>query len=159
MARRALESLRELMASSSHYLCLPGRCNCECEEQHGWVKDPTDPHARERAIETARHDPPPGPLSGHGGRRSPGSVGFDQRHLPGLPYAGRIGSYLESSTNVTGVPLDTRSATRSASQFVSRTQPCDSDLETRPGMGCRGCHSLHRKDLSTSCRRDCSGPA
>ena len=31
----------------------------ECEE-HGWMRDRTDPHARERAIETARHDPPPG---------------------------------------------------------------------------------------------------
>jgi hypothetical protein len=31
----------------------------ECEE-HGWMKDRTDPHARERAIEIARHDPPQG---------------------------------------------------------------------------------------------------
>jgi hypothetical protein len=31
----------------------------ECEE-HGWMKDRTDPHARERAIETARQDPPQG---------------------------------------------------------------------------------------------------
>jgi hypothetical protein len=30
---------------------------------------------------------------------------------------------------------DTRSATRSASQFVRRMQPCDSDLDTRPGNG------------------------
>jgi hypothetical protein len=31
----------------------------ECAE-HGWMKDRTDPHARHRAIEIARSDPPPG---------------------------------------------------------------------------------------------------
>jgi hypothetical protein len=31
----------------------------ECEE-HGWMQDRADPHARERAVEAARHDPPPG---------------------------------------------------------------------------------------------------
>ncbi|MGY8710798.1 hypothetical protein RAD16_34105 [Bradyrhizobium sp. 18BD] len=31
----------------------------ECEE-HGWAKDRADPHARERAFEIARRDPPPG---------------------------------------------------------------------------------------------------
>ncbi|MBR0793061.1 hypothetical protein JQ631_28645 [Bradyrhizobium manausense] len=31
----------------------------ECEE-HGWAQDRADPHARERAFETARQDPPPG---------------------------------------------------------------------------------------------------
>jgi hypothetical protein len=31
----------------------------ECEE-HGWMKDRADPHARERAIAAARLDPPPG---------------------------------------------------------------------------------------------------
>lgn len=31
----------------------------ECEE-HGWVKDRADPHARERAFEIARQDPPGG---------------------------------------------------------------------------------------------------
>ena len=31
----------------------------ECEE-HGWMQDRADPHARERAIETARRDPLPG---------------------------------------------------------------------------------------------------
>jgi hypothetical protein len=33
------------------------------------------------------------------------------------------------------VPFDTRAATRSASQFVRRTQPCDSAFETFPGSG------------------------
>ncbi|SDG60567.1 hypothetical protein SAMN05216338_1001883 [Bradyrhizobium sp. Rc2d] len=31
----------------------------ECEE-HGWVQDRADPHARERAFEIARQDQPPG---------------------------------------------------------------------------------------------------
>ena len=31
----------------------------ECEE-HGWMKDRADPHARERALEIARRDPPLG---------------------------------------------------------------------------------------------------
>lgn len=30
----------------------------ECEE-HGWMQDRADPHARERAIEFARREPPP----------------------------------------------------------------------------------------------------
>lgn len=33
----------------------------ECEE-HGWMQDRADPHARERAFETARLDPPHGVL-------------------------------------------------------------------------------------------------
>jgi hypothetical protein len=31
----------------------------ECEE-HGWMKDRADPHARERAFVIARQEPPPG---------------------------------------------------------------------------------------------------
>jgi hypothetical protein len=31
----------------------------ECEE-HGWMQDRADPHARERAVDIAREDPPPG---------------------------------------------------------------------------------------------------
>jgi hypothetical protein len=34
----------------------------ECEE-HGWMQDRADPHARERAFDTARQDPPPGILA------------------------------------------------------------------------------------------------
>jgi hypothetical protein len=30
---------------------------CECEE-HGWMQDRADPHARERALAAARQDPP-----------------------------------------------------------------------------------------------------
>ena len=31
----------------------------ECEE-HGWMQDRADPHARERAFDIARRNPPPG---------------------------------------------------------------------------------------------------
>jgi hypothetical protein len=31
----------------------------ECEE-HGWMRDRADPHAREHALLVARRDPPPG---------------------------------------------------------------------------------------------------
>jgi hypothetical protein len=31
----------------------------ECEE-HGWMQDRADPHTRERAVNMARQDPPPG---------------------------------------------------------------------------------------------------
>ncbi|WP_407116167.1 hypothetical protein [Bradyrhizobium sp. LMG 9283] len=31
----------------------------ECEE-HGWMQDRADPHARERALDIARRDAPPG---------------------------------------------------------------------------------------------------
>jgi hypothetical protein len=31
----------------------------ECEE-HGWMKDRADPHARQRAVDMAIQDPPPG---------------------------------------------------------------------------------------------------
>jgi hypothetical protein len=31
----------------------------ECEE-HGWMRDRADPHARERAVDIAREDPPQG---------------------------------------------------------------------------------------------------
>jgi hypothetical protein len=29
-------------------------------EEHGWMKDRADPHARDRALRIARQDPPPG---------------------------------------------------------------------------------------------------
>jgi len=32
---------------------------CECE-YHGWMRDRADPHARQRGLEIARQDPPPG---------------------------------------------------------------------------------------------------
>lgn len=47
----------------------------------------------------------------------------------------REDSQLAPSTNATGVPFATLAATRSASQLVRRTQPCDSALEIFPGQG------------------------
>ncbi|MGY8681198.1 hypothetical protein Q2941_25870 [Bradyrhizobium sp. UFLA05-153] len=32
---------------------------CECEE-HGWMQDRADPHARQRTFDIAQGDPPPG---------------------------------------------------------------------------------------------------
>jgi hypothetical protein len=54
----------------------------ECEE-HGWMLDRTDPHARERAFDIARQDPPP--AVSRSGRRDRRSAGRDRRHLPGVP--------------------------------------------------------------------------
>lgn len=45
------------------------------------------------------------------------------------------GSQLVPSTKATGVPFATLAATRSASQLVRRTQPCDSALEIFSGEG------------------------
>jgi hypothetical protein len=38
----------------------------ECEE-HGWMRDRADPHARERALLMARQDPPADVSPGRGG--------------------------------------------------------------------------------------------
>lgn len=55
----------------------------------------------------------------------------------GLPVVDLISeaSQLAPSTNATGVPFATAAATRSASQLVRRTQPCDSALEILSGEG------------------------
>ena len=56
----------------------------ECE-QHGWMRDRTDPHARERALEVARLDPPSG-ISPEGARAAIlevlGSVGDTCHECP-----------------------------------------------------------------------------
>jgi hypothetical protein len=54
----------------------------ECEE-HGWARDRTDSHARDRAVLIARQDPPPASL-GTGCRRCSQCGGYDRRHLPGV---------------------------------------------------------------------------
>jgi hypothetical protein len=53
----------------------------ECEE-HGWMQDCADPHARERAFDIARQDPPGWPLVGRGRRGNRGRIGLDRRYLP-----------------------------------------------------------------------------
>jgi hypothetical protein len=55
----------------------------ECEE-HGWMQERADPHARERAFDIARRDPPAGVSPGSSGRGSR-RAGLDRRHLPGMP--------------------------------------------------------------------------
>ena len=53
----------------------------ECE-WHGWMQDRADPHARDRALEMARQDPPPG-LSSHTAVAQVREVsGVNRRHLP-----------------------------------------------------------------------------
>lgn len=55
----------------------------ECE-QHAWMQDRAEPHARERAFDIARRDPPAG-VSGGSRRRGPRRAGLDQRCLPRMP--------------------------------------------------------------------------
>lgn len=56
----------------------------ECEE-HGWMRDRADPHARERALQIAREGSAARGLSRRGGRRSSRRAGYHRRHLPGMP--------------------------------------------------------------------------
>jgi len=53
--RPAVRTLRGLAMS----VLLEAGAIRECEE-HGWMQDRADPHARERAFEMARHATPPG---------------------------------------------------------------------------------------------------
>src|SRR5260370_15017490 len=59
----------------------------ECEE-HGWMQDRADPHARERAFAIARQDPPSGVSPEGRRRRNRRSARFDRRHLSGVPSSG-----------------------------------------------------------------------
>jgi hypothetical protein len=55
----------------------------ECEE-HGWMQDRADPHARERAFDIARQNPPAGVSADEAVKGNPGRHGFDRRHLSGV---------------------------------------------------------------------------
>jgi hypothetical protein len=55
----------------------------ECE-YHGSMQDRADPHARDRAVDMARQDPPPPGVSPDA-ERGAGSLGFNRRHLPRVP--------------------------------------------------------------------------
>ena len=55
----------------------------ECDE-HGWVQDRADPHARERALVIAPRDPPFGVSPEEAVARGSGRAGLDRRHLPGV---------------------------------------------------------------------------
>lgn len=53
----------------------------ECED-HGWMQDRADPHARERAFDIARRDPADRRLPASRCRRDRGGTRLDRRHLP-----------------------------------------------------------------------------
>lgn len=57
MTRERRPAIRKLRGWAIHVLQEAGAIH-ECEE-HGWAKDRADPHARERAFDIARRDPPP----------------------------------------------------------------------------------------------------
>jgi hypothetical protein len=58
MTRERRPSFRTLRGWAMSVLQEAGAIR-ECEE-HGWMQHRADPHARERAVETARREPPPG---------------------------------------------------------------------------------------------------
>lgn len=61
MTRASRPAIRTLRGWAISVLQEAGAIH-ECEE-HGWMQDRADPHARERAFEMARHAPPPGASS------------------------------------------------------------------------------------------------
>jgi hypothetical protein len=52
--RPAIRTLRGWAISVLQEACAIRQC-----EEHGWMQDRADPHARERAFDIARKDPPP----------------------------------------------------------------------------------------------------
>ncbi|KRQ00340.1 hypothetical protein AOQ73_19230 [Bradyrhizobium pachyrhizi] len=58
MTRERRPAIRTLRGWAIHVLQEAGAIR-ECEE-HGWMQDRADPHARDRAFDIARKDPPAG---------------------------------------------------------------------------------------------------
>jgi hypothetical protein len=58
MARDRRPPIRALRGWATNVLNEAGAIR-ECED-HGWMQDRADPHARELKVDTAREDPPPG---------------------------------------------------------------------------------------------------
>lgn len=58
MTRERRLAIRTLRGWAIHVLQEVGAIR-ECEE-HGWMQDRADPHARDRAFDIARNDPPAG---------------------------------------------------------------------------------------------------
>jgi hypothetical protein len=58
MTRKSRAAIRSLEGWAISVLLEAGAIR-ECEE-HGWMKDRADPHARERAFEIANREPPNG---------------------------------------------------------------------------------------------------
>jgi hypothetical protein len=86
MTRERRPAIRTLRGWAINVLNEAGAIR-ECED-HGWMQDRADPHARERAVDIAREDPPPWGLAAVGRRRNRRSAGFDRRHLPRMPASG-----------------------------------------------------------------------
>lgn len=58
MKKKRRPAIRTLRGWAIHVLQEAGAIR-ECEE-HGWMQDRADPHARDRAFDIARYDPPAG---------------------------------------------------------------------------------------------------
>ena len=58
MTRKRRPAIRTLRGWAINVLNEAGAIR-ECED-HGWMRDRADPHARERAADMARENPPPG---------------------------------------------------------------------------------------------------
>ncbi|MET3973502.1 hypothetical protein ABIB83_008807 [Bradyrhizobium sp. I1.8.5] len=71
----------------------------ECE-YHGWMQDRADPHARERAFEIARQDPPPGGSA----QISPVPLAFNAQHdLADLPSIADLATYGHAGSIMTAL--------------------------------------------------------
>ena len=57
-------------------------------EEHGWMPDRADPHARQRAFAIARLDPPSGVSPRPPPSQSQKWLDLDRRHLSGEPSSG-----------------------------------------------------------------------
>jgi len=57
MTRKRRPAIRTLRGWAINLLNEAGAIS-ECED-HGWMQDRADPHARERAVDMARENPPP----------------------------------------------------------------------------------------------------
>jgi hypothetical protein len=76
-------AIRTLQGWAIHVLQEAGAIR-ECEE-HGWMQDRADPHARERAFDIARRDPASRRLPSSRGGRASRRARLDWRYLPRMP--------------------------------------------------------------------------
>jgi hypothetical protein len=83
MTRERRPAYRTLEGSARSVLLEAGAIR-ECEE-HGWMQDCADPHARERAFALAQQGPPPSVSSAAAAAANRRGARFDWRYLPGVP--------------------------------------------------------------------------
>ena len=74
----------------------------ECEE-HGWMRDRADPHARVRALELAREHPPLG-ISPDEATAVEDLPRVDRRYLPGVSARRRIDGDHQRTADVPSAP-------------------------------------------------------